>query len=169
MIRVGHGFDFHRLAPGRPLVLGGVPIAHDQGPIAHSDGDVVLHALCDALLGAASLGDIGRYFPDTDPRFANSASSFFVKETMAMVKSCGFDLGNVDVTILAERPRLAPYIPAMRAALSPLLGLPEETISIKAKTMEGAGEIGDGKAIAAHAVCLLFLPGKEMLDRAALL
>jgi 2-C-methyl-D-erythritol 2,4-cyclodiphosphate synthase len=153
--RIGQGFDIHRLVEGRPLLLAGVSIPAARGLLGHSDGDAVLHAVCDALLGAASAGDIGSHFPDTEPRYAGAASSTFVAEALQVTRARGLVLANVDVTILAEEPRLAPYIPAMRASLARLLDAREEQVSIKAKTTEGLGDIGRGEAIAATAVVLL--------------
>jgi 2-C-methyl-D-erythritol 2,4-cyclodiphosphate synthase len=153
--RVGTGFDLHRLAPGRPLVLGGVPIPHAEGLLGHSDADALLHALADALLGAAGLGDLGQHFPDTDPRYAGADSRGLLRETVRLVKQAGWAVVNVDSTVIAERPRLAPHIPAMRAQIARLLEIPEGAVSVKAKTHEGVDGIGRGEAIAAHAVVLL--------------
>lgn len=154
-MRIGHGYDLHRLEAGRPLFLGGIRIDHDHGPVAHSDGDVALHALCDALLGAASLGDIGQMFPDTDPAHAGADSKELLRKVRDRVAAAGYAPHNVDITIIAERPRLAPHIPAMRETLCNLLALPGGSVSIKAKTAEGVGPIGFHQAIAAHAVCLM--------------
>lgn len=154
-MRIGHGYDLHRLEAGRPLVLGGIRIDHDYGPLAHSDGDVALHALCDALLGAAALGDIGQIFPDTDPAHAGADSRELLREVRDRVAAAGYAPHNIDITIIAERPKLAPHIPAMRETLSGLLALPLSAVSIKAKTSEGVGPIGFHQAIAAHAICLI--------------
>lgn len=154
-MRIGHGYDLHRLEAGRPLVLGGVRIDHDRGPVAHSDGDVALHALCDALLGAAALGDIGQMFPDTDPAHAGADSKELLRKVRDRVAAAGYAPRNIDITIITERPRLAPHIAAMRAILCHLLALPDSCVSIKAKTSEGVGPIGLQQAIAAHAVCLM--------------
>ena len=153
--RVGTGFDVHRLAPGRPLMLGGVAIPHAEGLLGHSDGDALLHALADALLGAAALGDLGRHFPDTDPRYAGADSRELLKHVARLVREKGWVPVNVDSTVIAERPRLGPHIPAMRAEIARLLDLPEGNVSVKAKTHEGLDELGRGMAIAVHAVVLL--------------
>lgn len=154
-MRIGHGYDLHALAAGRRLVLGGVDIAHDRGPIAHSDGDVLLHALADALLGAAALGDIGQHFPDTDPAYAGADSRVLLREVMARVRAAGYAVLNVDATVLAQRPKLAPYRDAMRANIATDLGIDLGAVSVKATTTESLGPIGRQEAIAAHAVCLL--------------
>jgi 2-C-methyl-D-erythritol 2,4-cyclodiphosphate synthase len=151
--RIGHGYDIHRLQPGGRLVLGGVVVAHDISPIAHSDGDVVIHALADALLGALGLGDIGEHFPDTDPRFRGVASvTFLEKIREEHLRSAALVAVHCDVTIMAERPRLAPFKKQMREFLRNAIGC---DVNIKAGTNEGCGEIGRGEAIAAHAVVLL--------------
>jgi 2-C-methyl-D-erythritol 2,4-cyclodiphosphate synthase len=154
-MRIGHGYDLHALAAGRRLVLGGVDIAHERGPIAHSDGDVLLHALADALLGAAALGDIGQHFPDTDPAYAGADSRVLLREVMARVRAAGYAVLNVDATVLAQRPKLAPYRDAMRANIATDLGIDIGAVSVKATTTEGLGPVGRQEAIAAHAVCLL--------------
>lgn len=154
-MRIGHGYDLHALATGRRLVLGGVEIAHDRGPIAHSDGDVLLHALADALLGAAALGDIGQHFPDNDPAYAGADSRALLRRVVALVRAAGYDVANVDVTVLAQRPKLAPHRDAMRANIAADLGLDVACVSVKATTTEGLGPVGRQEAIAAHAVCLL--------------
>lgn len=154
-MRIGHGYDLHALADGRRLVLGGVEIPHDRGPIAHSDGDVLLHALADALLGAAALGDIGQHFPDTDPAFSGADSRVLLRRVVALVQAAGYAVANVDVTVLAQRPKLAPHRDAMRANMAADLGLDIDAVSVKATTTEGLGPVGRGEAIAAHAVCLL--------------
>jgi 2-C-methyl-D-erythritol 2,4-cyclodiphosphate synthase len=150
--RVGHGYDLHRLQPGGKLMLAGVHIPADVSPIAHSDGDVVLHAITDALLGAMGWGDIGQMFPNTDPRWKNADSRVFVKTVYDKVQADGYALGNLDVTILAERPKLSPHRPSMIRALQDMLG---PAVNIKAGTNEGCDSIGRGEAIAAHAVVLL--------------
>ena len=153
--RVGHGYDLHRLQPGPRLVLAGVVVSEDVRPVAHSDGDVVLHALVDALLGAMGWGDIGEHFPDTDPRWKGAPSRTFVETVYGKVRAAGHAVGNVDVTVLAERPTLKPFKPALRASLAALLGVPEDRVNLKAGTNEGCDAIGRGEAVAAHAVVLL--------------
>jgi len=154
-MRVGHGFDAHRFTAGRPLILGGVIIEHDQGLAAHSDGDVLIHALCDALLGAAALGDIGRHFPDSAAEFAGADSRDLLRRVVAMVHERGLRVGNVDVTAVAQAPRLGPHIEAMRANLAADLEVGVEDVNIKATTTERMGYTGRGEGIAAHAVALL--------------
>jgi 2-C-methyl-D-erythritol 2,4-cyclodiphosphate synthase len=153
--RIGHGYDLHRLEPGGQLVLGGVVVARDVRPVAHSDGDVVLHAVVDALLGAMGWGDIGELFANDDPRWRDAASGIFVAEVMSRVTAAGYAVGNCDVTILAERPKLKAFKPAMRTALAALLATREDHVNVKAGTNEGCDAIGRGEAIAAHAVVLL--------------
>lgn len=154
-MRIGHGYDLHALAPGRRLVLGGVEIQHSHGPIAHSDGDVLLHALADALLGAAALGDIGQHFPDTDPAYAGADSRVLLRRVASLVREAGYGVVNIDATVLAQRPRLAPHRDAMRANIAADLDLDIGAVSVKATTTEGLGPVGRGEAISAHAVCLL--------------
>ncbi|GAB4349944.1 MAG: 2-C-methyl-D-erythritol 2,4-cyclodiphosphate synthase [Immundisolibacter sp.] len=154
-MRIGHGYDLHALADGRRLVLGGVDIPHGRGPIAHSDGDVLLHAVADALLGAAALGDIGQHFPDTDPALAGADSRRLLREVAEQVRRAGYQVANVDATVLAQRPKLAPHRDAMRANIAADLGVSIEQVSVKATTTEGLGPVGRQEAIAAHAVCLL--------------
>jgi 2-C-methyl-D-erythritol 2,4-cyclodiphosphate synthase len=151
-IRVGHGYDIHRLQKGGKLVLAGVTVASDISPVAHSDGDVVLHALVDALLGAVGGGDIGEMFPNNDPRWKDAVSSIFVEAALDVVKKRGFAVVNADVTIMAERPRLKPFKNAMVAALLKLVG---GSVNVKAGTNEGCDAVGRGEAIAAHVVVLL--------------
>jgi 2-C-methyl-D-erythritol 2,4-cyclodiphosphate synthase len=153
--RIGHGYDLHRLQSGGKLVLGGVVVSTDLSPIAHSDGDVVLHALVDALLGAMGWGDIGQWFADSDPQWKGAASRKFVETVFAKVEQSGYRVGNVDVTILAERPRLKSFNAAIRKAVAGLVMAEEDRINIKAGTNEGCDAIGRGEAIAAHAVVLL--------------
>lgn len=153
--RVGLGNDLHRLVEGKPLVLGGVPIAHDRGPDAHSDGDVLLHALVDAVLGAAALGDIGELFPDTDPAHKGAASEGFVRSALDRLHGQGWQLVNVDATVNAQAPKLKPYKLPIRGKISQLTGLPTERISVKAKTGERVGPIGEERAIAAQVVVLI--------------
>ena len=155
MTRIGHGYDIHRLQPGGKLVLAGTEVSRNLSPIAHSDGDVVLHAVVDALCGALGLGDIGEHFPNTDPRWKDAPSGVFVGEIYARMRSAGYLIGNLDVTILAERPRLQPFKLAMRQSLANLLHVTSEQVNVKAGTNEGCDAIGRGEAIAAHAVVLL--------------
>jgi 2-C-methyl-D-erythritol 2,4-cyclodiphosphate synthase len=152
MVRVGQGWDIHRLVAGRPLRLGGIEVPFDRGLLGHSDGDVVLHAVTDALLGAMAAGDIGQHFPDGDPRYRGIDSAVLVAEVVRLAAARGWLIGNVDVTILAERPKLAPHAAAMQLRLAELLGVAAGQVGIKAKTMEGLGAIGAGEAIAALAV-----------------
>jgi 2-C-methyl-D-erythritol 2,4-cyclodiphosphate synthase len=154
-MRIGIGHDTHRLGPGRPLILAGVRIEHPLGLIGHSDADVVLHAVTDALLGAAGLGDIGDAYPDTDPRYHNADSRVFVTETLARVRAAGFALVNVDVIVFAQEPKLGPMKETMRQRLAELLGLDAARVNIKAKTGEKVGAIGRGEAISCQAVVLL--------------
>jgi 2-C-methyl-D-erythritol 4-phosphate cytidylyltransferase / 2-C-methyl-D-erythritol 2,4-cyclodiphosphate synthase len=154
-VRVGHGYDLHRLVPGRPLILGGITIPHSLGLLGHSDGDAVCHALADALLGAAALGDLGRHFPDRDPQYAGADSTVLLGQVAALVRQAGFRLVNCDVTILAQAPHLQPWMGAMRERLAQATGLPPARVSVKATTTEGLGPIGEGQALAAHAVALL--------------
>ncbi len=154
-MRIGHGYDVHRLVPGRKLILGGVEIPSERGLLGHSDADVLSHALMDALLGAAALGDIGRIFPDTDPKYEGASSLLLLGEVGRRVNEAGYVIENVDATVLAQRPRLAPHIEKMREALAGALGAAPEKISVKATTEEGLGFTGSGEGIAAHAVCLI--------------
>lgn len=154
-MRIGHGYDVHRLAAGESLVLGGVAIDHALGTVAHSDGDVLLHAICDALLGALALGDIGRHFPDSDPRYRGIDSRKLLAEVYRLVSDTGYRLGNLDATIIAQRPRLASHLPAMREGIAATLGASMQQVSVKATTTEGLGFAGREEGIAAHAVCLL--------------
>lgn len=153
--RVGIGIDFHRFAPGRRLVLGGVDIPHDQGLLGHSDADVVLHALCDALLGAAALGDIGQHFPPTEERWRGISSVVLLRRVRELLEGAGFRPLQVDVAVVAEKPRLAPYIPKMRRTIAEALGMPEAAVSVKATTAEGMGALGRGEGIGAWAVALI--------------
>ena len=154
-MRIGHGYDAHRFAAGRPLVLGGVTIPHDQGLAAHSDGDVLIHALCDALLGAAAVGDIGRHFPDSSRDYENIDSRILLCKVMALLHDRGWRVGNVDITVIAQKPKLASFVPAMRNKLAADLQVDEAQVNIKATTTEGMGFTGRGEGIAAHAVALL--------------
>jgi 2-C-methyl-D-erythritol 4-phosphate cytidylyltransferase/2-C-methyl-D-erythritol 2,4-cyclodiphosphate synthase len=153
--RAGTGYDLHRLVPGRPLVLGGVTIPFERGPLGHSDGDVVCHSVTDAILGALALGDIGRHFPDSDPKWKDASSVDLLRRAVAMVHGAGYQVGNVDVTVILEVPKIRGYIDAMRRALAQVLDISAEQISIKGKTNEGVDAVGRGEAIAAHAVALL--------------
>ncbi len=154
-MRIGHGFDAHRFTPGRPLVLGGVTVPHDQGLEAHSDGDVVIHALCDALLGAAGLGDIGRHFPDDDPAFAGIDSRLLLRRVREQLVAARLEVVSVDLTVVAQQPRLAPHVDAMRSRLAADLGMPAARLNLKATTTERMGFTGRGEGIAAFAVVLL--------------
>ena len=153
--RVGHGYDVHRLTEGRKLILGGVEIPYEKGLLGHSDADVLLHAVSDAILGAAALGDIGKHFPDTDDRWEGADSRIILRECVRLAAEAGFRPVNVDVTVLCQRPKLAPHIPAMRANLAQDLELPVDRISVKATTEEGLGFTGEGLGIACHAVTLM--------------
>ena len=153
--RIGHGFDAHRLVPGRPLMLGGVHVAHDRGLEGHSDGDCLLHAVCDALLGAAALGDMGTHFPSSDVRFKDAHSQTFLADVKHLVASAGYRIGNLDATLIAQAPALKPHLAAMRANLAQLLALPLGDVSVKAKSTDGLGSFGRGEGIAAQAVVLL--------------
>jgi len=154
-VRIGHGFDVHRFGDGDAVVLGGVRIPHDRGLLAHSDGDVLIHAVCDALLGALGEGDIGRHFPDTDPAHAGVDSRLLLRRVVALVHAAGWRLGNLDSTLVAQAPRMAPHIPAMRENLAADLAVPAAAVNVKATTTEGLGFTGRGEGIAAHAVVLL--------------
>lgn len=154
--RIGEGWDVHALVPDRPLVLGGVRIPHTHGLLGHSDADVLLHAITDALLGAAGLGDIGRHFPDTDARFAGADSAALLAEAAQRVRAAGWHIGNVDGTVVAQAPRLATHMPAMVARVAEVLGLAPAQVNVKAKTAERLGPVGQGAAIEARAVVLLF-------------
>jgi 2-C-methyl-D-erythritol 2,4-cyclodiphosphate synthase len=155
MMRIGHGFDLHRVVPDRRLVLGGVTIPWDRGLLGHSDADVLLHAITDAVLGAFALGDIGQWFPDTDPKWRGADSADLLRQVLADTRVGHWRLSNLDATIQAERPKLAPHIPAIRQSIADIFGVAIDQISIKATTMEGTDAIGRGEAIAAHAVILL--------------
>ena len=154
-MRIGHGYDAHRLAAGERLVLGGVTIPHDKGLAAHSDGDVALHALCDALIGAAAGGDIGKHFPDDDPSYENNDSRILLRRVIATLAEQGLRVGNADLTIVAEEPRLAAHVAQMRANIAADLGVDAKRVNVKATTTEKMGFVGRGEGIAAHAVVLL--------------
>jgi len=153
--RAGLGYDLHRLVEGRPLILGGVTIPFERGLAGHSDADAICHAVTDAILGAAGAGDIGRHFPDTDPRWKGASSLELLRRAVQIVAEMGLSVGNVDATVILERPKLAPYIDAMRTRLAEVLGVQTDRVSIKAKTNEGVGELGRGEAIAVHAIALV--------------
>ena len=154
-VRIGHGYDVHRLVAGRPLFLAGVEIPHDRGLLGHSDGDVVLHAICDAVLGAMGAGDVGQHFPDSDERYLGIDSSELLRRVATLMRDEGWCVSNIDVTIRAEEPRLAPHRHAMRNRVAELLGISITCVSMKAKTNEGLDAVGRGEAIAATAVVLL--------------
>lgn len=154
-MRIGHGYDVHRLTEGRALILGGVRIGYEKGLLGHSDADVLLHAVCDALLGAAGLGDIGRHFPDTDPKYKGADSLELLRQVAGKVAAAGCRVGNVDVTMIAQRPRLKDYIPQMEANIAAALGVEPGRINVKATTEEQLGFTGSGEGMACHAVCLL--------------
>jgi 2-C-methyl-D-erythritol 2,4-cyclodiphosphate synthase len=154
-VRIGQGFDAHALVAGRRLVIGGVVIPHEQGLAGHSDADVLIHAVCDALLGAAGLGDIGGHFPDSDARYKDIDSRRLLREVARLLKERGLRTGNVDATIIAQAPKMAPHIPAMRANLAADLGISPEAVNVKAKTTEKLGFVGRGEGIAAEAVVLV--------------
>ena len=153
--RIGVGYDIHRLVEGRRLVLAGIEIPFEKGLLGHSDSDVLTHAICDALLGAAAAGDIGTHFPDSDPRFAGAASLELLARVVELIKERGFEVANIDAVVLAEQPRLAPYIKSMRERLAAVLQIDVELVSVKAKTNEGLDAVGRGEAMAAHAVAII--------------
>lgn len=153
--RIGHGIDVHRFGPGEFVTLGGVQIAHDQGLVAHSDGDVALHALCDAILGALALGDIGQHFPDTDAAWSGADSRGLLRHVVGLMQARGYRLGNADVTVLAERPKLMPHIPLMRERIALDCGVGADCVSVKATTTEKLGFVGRREGIEAHAVVML--------------
>jgi len=154
-IRIGHGYDVHAFGDGDHVMLGGVRVPHDRGVLAHSDGDVVLHALCDAMLGALALGDIGRHFPPSDPRWKGADSRSFVRHCNALLRERGWKLGNADVTVVCERPKVDPHADTMRALIASDTGVDIDAVSVKATTSEKLGFTGRGEGIAAQAVCLL--------------
>ena len=158
MHKIGFGYDIHRLEAGRRLVLGGAKISHAAGLAGHSDGDALVHALIDALLGALGEGDIGAHFPDDDPRFEGARSTALLETVMGLVRSRKATVVNIDTVIVAEEPKMAPHIPAMKAALAPVLGVPGSAIGIKAKTNEGLGPVGEKRAIACYAIALISIP-----------
>ena len=154
--RVGEGWDVHALVPGRPLVIGGVTIPHPVGLLGHSDADVLLHAITDALLGAAALGDVGAHFPDTDPVFRGADSLRLLAEAVRRVRQEGWQVGNIDCTVVAQAPRMAPYREAMRDAIARALGIEPGQVNVKAKTAEKLGPVGQGQSIEAHAISLIY-------------
>ena len=154
--RIGQGYDIHELVEGRPLALGGIHIPFDKGSLGHSDGDVLIHALIDAMLGALAMGDIGKHFPPWDERYKGANSLDMLAQIKGLVTQEGYLVGNLDATIILEEPKLAPYIEDMRATLAQVLNVPLQNVSIKAKTQESLGDIGQGRALACHAVVLLY-------------
>jgi 2-C-methyl-D-erythritol 2,4-cyclodiphosphate synthase len=164
--RIGEGWDTHALVAGRRLVLGGVEIAHSRGLAGHSDADALCHAITDALFGAAALGDIGHHFPDTDPQFKGADSLALLSEAARRVRAAGYEIGNVDSTVIAQEPKLAPHIAAMRQRLALALAIAFDQVSVKAKTAEKMGPVGRGESIEARAVCLLSRPLAEVKARA---
>ena len=154
-MRIGMGYDVHKLTEGRDLILGGVKIPWEKGLLGHSDADVLIHAVMDALLGAAALGDIGKHFPDTDPAYKGISSLKLLEHVMCLLKRNGFSVGNVDAVIIAQKPKMAPHIPQMRKNLAEAMGIPEGRVNVKATTEEGLGFTGRGEGIASQAVCLL--------------
>ncbi len=154
-MRIGQGFDVHALVAGRKLIIGGVTIPHERGLAGHSDADVLLHAICDALIGAAGLGDIGRHFPDTDTRYRNIDSRELLRASMQLLRERGYAVGNIDATIIAQAPKMAPHIPAMCANIAADLGVAEDCVNIKAKTAEQLGFVGRGEGIVAEAAVLI--------------
>lgn len=153
--RIGQGFDVHALVPGRPLIIGGVTIPYSRGLLGHSDADVLLHAITDAILGAAALGDIGRHFPDTDPAHAGADSRVLLRAAMAAVRDAGYRVGNIDATVIARAPKLLPHVPAMVANIAADLGIEPDCVNIKGKTTEKLGFTGRGEGMAAQAIALL--------------
>ena len=154
-MRIGQGYDVHRLVEGRKLMLGGVDIPYEKGLLGHSDADVLLHAISDALLGAAALGDIGAHFPDSDPAYRGADSAELLRAVGNLIRAAGYEIGNIDSTVVCQAPKLAPHIGAMRARIAEVLALPVGAVSVKASTEEHMGFTGRGEGIAAHAVCLL--------------
>ena len=161
-LRVGEGWDTHALVTGRPLILGGINIPHTHGLLGHSDADALLHAITDALLGAAGLGDIGRHFSDTDPQFKGADSGLLLEEAYRRVIVAGWRVINVDCTIVAQAPKMAPHIPAMRERIAAALQVTSDVVNVKAKTAEKMGPVGEGRAIEARAVCLLWRPPPDL-------
>ena len=156
-MRIGQGYDIHELVEGRPLAIGGVKVPFERGSLGHSDGDVLIHAVIDAILGALGLGDIGKHFPPSDDKYRDANSLDLLSEVAGMMAKAGYRIGNIDSTVIIEKPKLAPHMAAMKVALSKALDTPVGQISIKAKTAEGMGAVGEGRAVACHAVALLIL------------
>ena len=154
-MRIGHGYDVHRLVEGRPLILGGVHIPYEKGLLGHSDADVLLHAVSDALLGAAGLGDIGKHFPDTDPQYKGADSMELLRVVVSRVKEKGYLVSNIDVTMIAQKPKLRPHIEAMEQNIAAAVGIPADRVNVKATTEEQLGFTGTGEGMRCHAVCLL--------------
>ncbi|WP_314821453.1 2-C-methyl-D-erythritol 2,4-cyclodiphosphate synthase [Stomatobaculum longum] len=154
-MRIGQGYDVHRLVAERPLILGGIEIPYEKGLLGHSDADVLLHAISDALLGAAALGDIGAHFPDSDPAYRGADSAELLRAVGDLIRAAGYEIGNIDSTVVCQAPKLAPHIASMRARIAEVLALPVGAVSVKASTEEHMGFTGRGEGIAAHAVCLL--------------
>ena len=154
-MRIGHGYDVHKLVEGRDLILGGVKIDYEKGLLGHSDADVLLHAVSDALLGAAGLGDIGRHFPDTDPKYKGADSLMLLREVYRKISEKGFRVGNIDVTMIAQKPKLKDYIPQMQENIAAAVGVTPDRVNVKATTEEKLGFTGTGEGMACHAVCLL--------------
>lgn len=155
MLRIGQGFDLHKLVEGRKLIIGGIEIEHSKGLLGHSDADVLIHSIIDALFGALALGDIGTHFPDNDPKYKNIDSTILLKEAVALIAQKGYKINNIDNTILAQEPKMKPYIPLMQKKLAEIMELDTNQISIKAKTMEEQDSVGEKKAIAAQSIVLL--------------
>ena len=154
-MRIGHGYDVHRLVEGRKLIMGGVNIPYEKGLLGHSDADVLLHAIMDALLGAAAMGDIGKHFPDKDPQYAGADSMMLTRHVARLLRDAGYSIVNIDATVIAQAPKLAPHIPTMRQNIATALGIEIDRVSVKATTEERLGFTGDGSGISAHAVCLI--------------
>lgn len=155
MIRIGNGFDVHALVPGRKCIVCGVDIPHDTGLLGHSDADVALHALCDALLGAAAMHDIGYHFPDTDPRYAGVDSKILLRDTVRLLAGRGWQVGNIDATLCAQAPKIGPHIPAMQECMAQVMGIDADDVSIKATTTERLGFVGTGEGMSAYAIVLI--------------
>ena len=159
-MRIGMGYDVHKLTEGRDLILGGVNIPWEKGLLGHSDADVLIHAVMDALLGAAALGDIGKHFPDTDPAYKGISSVKLLVHVAELLKENGYTIGNIDATIIAQKPKMAPHIPQMRKNMAEAMGIPESSLNIKATTEEGLGFTGQGEGISSQAICSLYRIGK---------